>query len=495
MLMCMLDFSTFQQAGNIYVIYLWHETSLALRSIEQDGEFEDSPMAQTTDESRAQLIANLQQQAEELAELNRIAIALTSEFDLQRLLQMMTDAARKITAAQYATFFLIPEIVGESNLAPTTKVVFELAAISGATEPIERHFRHLGPVEGIGLLRPVFWEGSSVVVDDVYQDPAYVGIPHGHIPVRSFLGVQLRTREDTILGAFLIGHTRPNRFTARHVELMEVLSAQAAVAIHNAQLVARERLAMEEYAAHLEKEVRERTADLERSNRDLSMYATNLQQLHHELTEAQKRQMLVEERNRIAQELHDRVQQTLFAIGLKENWVKEQLPVHSPLIRPLRAIEELVSLGTAQVRDAIFALSSSKMPGDGLVTMLYTLIHDLRESTMMEADLVVAEWATQPPSHIEYTLFTVAQEALSNVRRHACATTIIVTVQVTLTQAVLVVQDNGVGLPERVLQTYHSNTLHLGLKGMHHRIEDLNGQFTLVNGEEGGLIVKAVVPL
>lgn len=51
-------------------------------------------MASTIDESRTQLIADLQERAEALAELNRIAIALTSEFDLQRLLQIITDAAR-----------------------------------------------------------------------------------------------------------------------------------------------------------------------------------------------------------------------------------------------------------------------------------------------------------------------------------------------------------------------------------------------------------------
>ncbi|MBV8822611.1 MAG: GAF domain-containing protein, partial [Ktedonobacteraceae bacterium] len=187
-------------------------------------------MTHPIEESRAQLIANLLQQAEELAQLNRIAIALTSEFDLQRLLQMITDAARKVTAAQYAAFFLIPEVLGD---AASNKVVFNLAALSGATEA---HFRRLGPVEGIGVLQPVFWEGASVIVDDVLQDSSYVGVPMGHIPVRSFLGVQLRTREGTILGAFLIGDTRPSRFSPRHVELMEALSAQAAVAIHNAQL-------------------------------------------------------------------------------------------------------------------------------------------------------------------------------------------------------------------------------------------------------------------
>jgi two-component system sensor histidine kinase DegS len=127
--------------------------------------------------------------------------------------------------------------------------------------------------------------------------------------------------------------------------------------------------------------------------------------------------------------------------------------------------------------------------------MLSTLIHDLRESSPLEADLVVAEWATPLPPHIEHTLFTVAQEALSNVRRHACATTVIVTVQVTPLQAALVVQDNGIGLSAQDLQNYRNNTIHLGLKGMHQRIEDLGGQFTLTNGEESGLIIKAVIPL
>src|SRR5690349_11366797 len=169
-------------------------------------------MTQTIEESRAQLIANLQQQAEELAQLNRIAVALTSELDLRRLLQMITDAARKVTAAQYAAFFLLPEIVGEHVDAPENKVGFKLAAISGATEKIAAHFRRLGAVEGIGLLQPIFWGGVSVIVDDVMEDPRYVGVPRGHIGVRSFLGVQLRTREGVTLGAFLIGDARPGRF-------------------------------------------------------------------------------------------------------------------------------------------------------------------------------------------------------------------------------------------------------------------------------------------
>ncbi len=451
-------------------------------------------MTQTTEESHAQLITDLKQRAEELSQLNRIAVALTSELDLKRLLQMITDAARKVTDAQYAAFFLLPEIVGEDEDMPENKVGFNLAAISGATERIASHFRHLGAVEGIGLLQPIFWDGVSIIVDDVLVDARYMGIPRGHIPVRSFLGVQLRPREGVTLGAFLIGDTRPGRFSRRHFELIEALSAQAAVAIHNAQLVTRERHAMEAHAAQLESEVRERTAELERRNQELSKFATNLQQLHHELTGAQKRRMLADERSRIAQELHDRVQQTLFTIGLKADWTKNHLSTDSALIPALHTIEKLVSLGTAQVRDAIFALASTELPEEGLVKQLYNLIRDLRECSAIEADLVVAEWATTPPAHVEQTLLTVVQEALSNARRHSQATIVIVTVQVTSTQVMVVVQDNGIGLTANVLQSYQQNTMHLGLRGMHHRIEELDGQFALVNGEEGGLIVKVVLP-
>ncbi|TMB80519.1 MAG: GAF domain-containing protein, partial [Chloroflexi bacterium] len=369
-------------------------------------------MAQNIEESRAQLSGNLQIQADELEQLNRIAIALTSEFDLQKLLQMITDAARRVTAAQYAAFFLIPEIDGKNAQQDVHKVIFNLAAISGATPAIEKHFRHLGPVEGIGLLHPVFWEGSSIVVDDVLEDRRYVGVPSGHIPVRSFLGVQLRTREGSILGAFLIGDRRPYRFSTRHVELIEALSAQAAVTIHNAQLIARERQAMEQYAAQLEREVKERTAELERRNQELSKYATDMRMLHHELTEAQKRQMLADDRSRIAQELHDRVQQTLFTIGLKADWVIGQLSLETALIHPLRSIKQLASLGTAQVRDAIFALSMTELQEGGLVSVLYTLIRDLREATSIEADLVVSELAVPLPPRIENALLTLAQEAL-----------------------------------------------------------------------------------
>ena len=86
--------------------------------------------------------------------------------------------------------------------------------------------------------------------------------------------------------------------------------------------------------------------------------------------EAQKLQMLAQERSRIAQELHDRVQQTLFTIGLKADWMREQLHEGSTLETSIQAIRRLTSLGTAQIRNAIFALASTELSNDELITML-----------------------------------------------------------------------------------------------------------------------------
>src|SRR5258708_37352276 len=117
-------------------------------------------MTQAIDESRAQLIANLQERAEELAQLNRIAIALTSEFDLQRLLQMITDAARKMTAAQYAAFFLIPELAGGDFRPPLYKVIFNLGVFFRCSPARLKRFFPLVPVEGNGGVDSVVLGGE-----------------------------------------------------------------------------------------------------------------------------------------------------------------------------------------------------------------------------------------------------------------------------------------------------------------------------------------------
>jgi signal transduction histidine kinase len=92
-------------------------------------------------------------------------------------------------------------------------------------------------------------------------------------------------------------------------------------------------------------------------------------------------------------------------------------------------------------------------------------------------------------------LHRVAQEALVNVVRHAQARVALVSLRHSSAHIDLVVQDDGVGAPELLLQHYTESTTHFGLKGMRRMVEEIGGQFTVANGDESGLAIRVRVPL
>jgi two-component system phosphate regulon sensor histidine kinase PhoR len=211
--------------------------------------------------------------AERFAALNRVGIALMSELDEARLLQMITETACSLTDATFAAFTLRPiDEVGQP-VVPSEGNLFFLAAVVGVTSEQEELFRRM-PLGGEGLLTPIFRHGIPVLVDDILsfahanthttqdeQNSALealsavsdeiftfahdialtselraIGLPHGHPAVRSFLGVPVLDHAKHVRGGLLLGHTTPGRFTPEDKELLVGLAAQAAVALENARL-------------------------------------------------------------------------------------------------------------------------------------------------------------------------------------------------------------------------------------------------------------------
>nr|WP_245653528.1 PAS domain-containing protein [Sphingomonas pituitosa] len=187
-----------------------------------------------------------------LETLNRVGAALSAEHDLQRLVQMLTDAGVALTGASVGAFF--------HNVMDESGERLHLFTLSGEDRS---RFEKLGRPRATGILRPIF---HNVVIrsDDVTREPEYGrnaphhGMPAGHPPIASYLGVPVVSRDRSVLGGLLFGHPQPGRFTARHEALARSLAAQAAVAIDNAGLLADVRAANET----LERRVEERTAAL-----------------------------------------------------------------------------------------------------------------------------------------------------------------------------------------------------------------------------------------
>jgi PAS domain S-box-containing protein len=163
--------------------------------------------------------------------LNDIARMLSSELDLERLVQKITDCATELCGAQFGAFFYnVTNARGES---------YRLYALSGA--PREA-FQHFAIPRNTPLFEPTF-RGTGVVRScDIRKDPRYGrtpphrGMPKGHLPVASYLAVPVISRSGEVHGGLLFGHPEPDVFTKEGEDVVLGIAAHAAIAIDNARL-------------------------------------------------------------------------------------------------------------------------------------------------------------------------------------------------------------------------------------------------------------------
>jgi PAS domain S-box-containing protein len=188
-----------------------------------------------TDRRRAENA--LRETLELLATLNRTSVLLSSELELDKLVQAVTDAATEVIGARYGAFFYnVTDVRGESYM---------LYALSGAE--IES-FRSFPMPRNTAIFAPTFNGEGIVRLDDVRQDPRYGqnaplhGMPPGHVPVTSYLAAPVMLRGE-VLGGLFFGHPDPGVFSERDERFIIGIAAQAAIAMDNARLYAAERRA------------------------------------------------------------------------------------------------------------------------------------------------------------------------------------------------------------------------------------------------------------
>jgi PAS domain S-box-containing protein len=176
-----------------------------------------------------------QQRAEALEEaqtLNEVAAAMAGELDLHKLVQIVTDAATKLTGANFGAFFYnVLNEKGESYL---------LYTLSGAAR---EEFEKLGMMpRNTPVFEPTFRGTGVVRSDDITKDPRYGtmsphhGMPNGHLPVCSYLAAPVISRSGEVLGGLFFGHSEPGQFTAHAERLAVGIAVHAAIAIDNARL-------------------------------------------------------------------------------------------------------------------------------------------------------------------------------------------------------------------------------------------------------------------
>jgi two-component system NarL family sensor kinase len=197
-----------------------------------------------------------------------------------------------------------------------------------------------------------------------------------------------------------------------------------------------------------------------------------------------------EERARLAREIHDTLAQGLTAIGLDLEGALRHLDEN-----PERARERLErALATTresleEARRSVLDLRSAPLAGRPLAEALAALARSFTSETGVR----VAERVSRDldlPLRMEAELYRIAQEALANVRRHARATEVEITLRATQAEAVLAIRDNGIGFePHREPAEHH------GIVGMRERARLLGGRLRVESRPGKGTRIAARVPL
>jgi signal transduction histidine kinase len=241
----------------------------------------------------------------------------------------------------------------------------------------------------------------------------------------------------------------------------------------------------------------------------LDLLAGHLEQDEQDLDELRERNMrltdqvralaVVEERNRLARELHDSVKQHLFSLAMTASAIRarfDALPDVPPeLVEMVREIETAAQIAQRETTRLIEDLRPGTLQEQGLAAALndYTLLCGAREHILIYLE-VQGNDKVLPPSLAE-ALYRVAQEALHNVARHAQATRADVHLRCLPMQATLTIYDNGIGFDTERATSAVVPHRGLGLANMQERMMVVGGRLTIESQPGSGTTVTAEVVL
>lgn len=202
-----------------------------------------------------------------------------------------------------------------------------------------------------------------------------------------------------------------------------------------------------------------------------------------------------QERQRVARELHDGVNQLLSSSSFRLNYLQQQLSSRDALLaEKVVQAKDLIEKAMSEVRLISRNLRPSELDDLGLNSALRSLCGDFQERTGVKLKSVCEDFGRSLPPNVELTIYRIAQEALNNVEKHACAKTVHLSLKGGPDAFVtLKVRDNGCGFdPENVRKSSKSGW---GLDNMRERASLFHGKISLVSAPKKGTEVLLTIPI
>jgi signal transduction histidine kinase len=353
-------------------------------------------------------------------------LALGDARDLNTVLERIVRAARRQASARYGAIGV-----------PDGRGGFARFVTSGISERVAATIGELPRTHGV--LGALLEEGP-ILLDDIRRHPRFSYYPAQHPTLTDFLGVPIKHRGNVVGNLFVSGN-RSGHFTKTDARRLETLAAYAGVAIANAELFAQS-----------------------------------------------QRLAVVEERNRVARELHDAATQTLFSLVLAAR--AAALSTHDEEARAtIRGFEQRTASALQELRGLVHALRPKSLERDGLAATLADHVEALRTSGVRI--VVDAAEGVRLPLETEHALLRIAQEALNNAMRHAPGSSVRVTLRAGARSVTLRVHDDGPGFNIAALPRTRRG---MGLATMRERAQEIGARIDIRGRAGGGTTVTVSVP-
>src|SRR6185369_1643825 len=294
------------------------------------------------------------------------------------------------------------------------------------------------PITKLTALQQLMNIGKPLAIANTATSPMWIGLP-GLDWVQSNVIAPIRSN-GTILGFLSLDSATPDYFTKTDAERLQAFADQAAIAIQNARL-------------------------LERA----------------------KREAVTAERNRLANELHDTISQTLWSVSL----ITERLPAIWDIDqeagqRSLMTVHQLAQSALEEMRALLLELRPSALTNEKLGDLIRQVAAIIANRTGLDISVRIGEQEPVPPE-VHFALYRVVQEGLNNVALHASASRVEIYFRSHSGRIDLTIQDNGLGFdPDDV------GPSHLGLSIMKDRVQNIGGMIETISRKGEGTLIKVI---
>lgn len=204
----------------------------------------------------------------------------------------------------------------------------------------------------------------------------------------------------------------------------------------------------------------------------------------------------VQERQRIAQALHDTVAQFLFRINLEAHWCVDNLSTDPVGKERLQTIQHLGEKCDQELRSAIFALRNNFQGGqNNYIDLLKNQIIEFQNEYQIEATFIVAPEIQPLPFPVAETIYRILRESLTNIRKHANAHSVLVSLKDDKDSVIFIIQDDGTGMPQAPSSDGVDSRLHFGVEEIKSMVALLDGECFIGNNDDNGAMIKVKIPL